>query len=72
LNAHASASSTRLDTHSLHDALKAAVAVSRSAAAPSRIGVKVLTSGPSHCAPLGGLDNVTDALEQGLSSHAML
>lgn len=51
----------------MHDALKAAIAASRSAAAPSRIGVKVLNSASSstQCAPLGGLDHVTDALEQG-------
>jgi hypothetical protein len=63
-----------VDTQFVHDSLKAAVAESRSAASPSRIGVKVLNSAPSsaHCAPLGGLEHVTDALEQGLCLHFLL
>jgi hypothetical protein len=58
----------------VHDALMDAVATCRPAAAPSRIGVKVLNSAPSsaYCSPLGGLDHVTDALEQGLFPNAKI
>ncbi len=72
MNAHASSSAVQFDSHFVHDALLAAVSASRPSAAPSRIGVKVLISAPSsaHCTPLGGLDHVTDALEQGLFQTA--
>jgi hypothetical protein len=74
LNACLCASSILVDTHFLCDALNGAVSASRSTSAPTRIGVKVLNSTPSsaHCAPLGGLDHVTDALEQGFCSHFLL
>jgi len=67
LNANSSSPTIQLDTKLVHDALLDAVAAARTVAAPSRIGVKVLNAAPSsaQCAALGGLDHVTDALEQG-------
>lgn len=58
----------QFDAQFVHYCLMAAVTASRPSASPSRIGVKVLNSAPStsHRTPLGGLDHVTDALEQGL------
>ena len=68
LNAHISSVAVQFETQFMLDVLLTAVATCRPGAAPSRIGVKVLNSAPSsaYCSPLGGLDHVTDALEQGL------
>ena len=67
LNAYSSSAAIQFDTKLVHDALFSAVAAARTAAAPSRIGVKVLNHAPSSAryTALGGLDHVTDALEQG-------